>query len=187
MSANSEAWPRPHRLTVDDYYRMAEAGLLSPDDRTELIEGEILDMPPIGSRHAAIVTAVCERLIRAVDDSVQVRSQAPVRFAPRSETQPDIALVKRRADGYRTTHPTAADVLLIVEVSESTLRFDLGVKSRLYAMHGIPEYWVVDLLGNRVCRHRRPSGTSYVERDDVSAGALPLPLPGIEIEIGDLF
>jgi len=140
MSAQTETWPRPHRLTVDEYYRMADAGLLSPDDRTELIEGEIVDMPPIGSPHAAIVTMLTERLVRLVGASAQVRVQAPVRFMPRSEPQPDIALVKPRSDAYRNAHPIAADVLLLIEVSESTLRFDLEVKSRLYATHGIPEY-----------------------------------------------
>jgi Uma2 family endonuclease len=101
MSAQTESWPRPHRLTVHDYYRMAEVGLLSPGDRTELIEGEIIDMPPIGSVHASVVTLLTRRLLRAVDDSVEVRVQLPVRFMPRSEAQPDLVLVKHRADAYR--------------------------------------------------------------------------------------
>ena len=85
MSAQSESWPRPHRLTVHDYYRMAEVGLLSPDDRTELIDGEIVDMPPIGSEHAFAVTLLTERLLRAAGDAAIVRVQQPVRFMPRSE------------------------------------------------------------------------------------------------------
>jgi Uma2 family endonuclease len=157
MSAQTEAWPRPHRLTVHDYYRMAEVGLLHPDDRTELIEGEIVDMPPIGSEHASVVTLLNRQLMRAVDDSVDVRVQLPVRFMPRSEPQPDFALVRRTADAYRHDHPTAKDVLLLIEVSDSTLRYDLDTKTRLYAAHGIPEYWVIDVVNRRVVRHRAPS------------------------------
>jgi Uma2 family endonuclease len=187
MSAQTETWPRPHRLTVDDYYRMAEAGVLSPDDRTELIEGEIIDLPPIGPAHASVVSLLYKRLARAVGDTAEIRSQLPVRFVPRSEPQPDLALVVARADGYRRAHPVARDVLLLIEVSDTTLRYDLEVKARLYATHGIAEYWVVDLIGSRVWRHRRPSGRQYTERDEVTAGTLPLPSLAAEIALADLF
>jgi Uma2 family endonuclease len=187
MSAQADSWPRPHLLTVHDYYRMAEAGVLSPDDRTELIEGEIVDMPPIGSEHAAVVTLLTRLLIRAVDDSVEVRVQAPVRFMPRSEPQPDLALVRRTADAYRGGHPVAEDVLLLIEVSDSTLRFDLEVKARLYATHGIREYWVIDLVNRRVVRHRAPSRKQYTQRDELSVGTLPLPTLRVEISLADFF
>jgi Uma2 family endonuclease len=157
MSAQTESWPRPHRLTVHDYYRMAEVGLLSPDDRTELIEGEIIDMPPIGDRHGAMVRALNVRLVRALADAAEVSSQLPVRLSLRSEPQPDFAIVKAKRGGYRK-HPTARDILLLIEVSDSTLRYDLGKRANLYAAHGIPEYWVFDLQRNRVWRHREPSG-----------------------------
>jgi len=187
MSAQTESWPRPHRLTVHDYYRMAEVGLLSPGDRTELIEGEIIDMPPIGSEHASVVTLLTRRLMRAVDDSVEVRVQLPVRFMPRSEPQPDFALVRHRADAYRHEHPTAKDVLLLIEVSDSTLRYDLEDKARLYAKHGIQEYWVVDLVNSRVVRHRAPGRAQYGHRDDVASGAVSLPTLGTEISLAGLF
>jgi Uma2 family endonuclease len=187
MSAQTESWPRPHRLTVHDYYRMAEVGLLSPDDRTELIEGEIVDMPPIGSEHAFGVTLLTERLLRAVGDSAVVRVQQPVRFMPRSEPQPDFALVRRTADAYRHAHPVAKDVLLLIEVSESTLRYDLEVKARLYATHGIPEYWVVDLVNRRIVRHRTPGRAAYAQCDHVASGALPLPTLGAQISLAELF
>src|SRR5690606_26748569 len=144
MNAQTETWPRPHRLTVHDYYRMAEVGLLGPDDRTELIEGEIIDMPPIGDRHADLVRLLTKRLVQAAGDSAEVSSQLPVRLSLRSEPQPDFAVLKPRSGGYRQ-HPTPSDVLLLVEVSDSTLRYDLGRRARLYANHLIPEYWVVDL------------------------------------------
>ena len=187
MSVQTESWPRPHRLTVHDYYRMAEVGLLSPDDRTELIEGEIVHMPPIGSAHASVVTLLTRRVLRAVDDSVDVRVQQPVRFMPRSEPQPDFALVRHREDAYRHGHPTAKDTLLLIEVSESTLRYDLEDKARLYATHRVPEYWVVDLVNDRVVRHRDPSRAGYEQRDEVTSGVLSLPMIGAEISLAELF
>ena len=187
MSAHTESWPRPHRLTVDDYYRMAEAGVLSPDDRTELIEGEIIDMAPIGSAHADVVMLLTELLMQRVGGSAKVRAQVPVRLSLRSEPQPDLAVVKAKPAGYRRAHPTADDVLLLIEVSDTTLRYDLDVKARLYATHGIPEYWVVDLVANRVWCHRLPSGTRYAERAEITAGALELPHELGEIVVAELF
>lgn len=187
MSAYTESWPRPHRLTVDDYYRMAEAGVLSPDDRTELIEGEIIDMAPIGSAHANVVMLLTERLLRAVGDSAKVRAQLPVRLSRSSEPQPDFALVKAKPAGYRRAHPSLDDVLLLIEISDTTLRYDLGVKARLYAKHDIPEYWVVDLVKNRIWRHRRPAGTQYAERTEIAAGTLELPQKLGAISVAELF
>jgi hypothetical protein len=97
MSAQTETWPRPHRLTVDDYDRMAEAGVLSPDDRTELIEGEIIDMAPVDSAHAEVVTLLTQRLIGKAGGSAVVRPQLPVRLSAHSEPQPDLALVKNKS------------------------------------------------------------------------------------------
>lgn len=187
MSAQTESWPRPHRLTVHDYYRMAEVGLLSPDDRTELIEGEIVDMPPIGSEHASVVTVLTRRLLRAIGESADVRVRLPVRFMPRSEPQPDLALVRRSADAYRSGHPTAKDVLLLIEISHTTLRYDLEDKARLYAKHRIPEYWVVDLVNRRCVRHRMAGRAGYDQRDDVVSGTLALPTLGAELSLAELF
>ena len=186
MSAQTESWPRPHRLTVHDYYRMAEVGLLYPDDRTELIEGEIIDMPPIGDRHADVVRVLTKRLIRAVGDSAEVSSQLPVRLSLRSEPQPDFAILKAKQDGYRK-HPQPRDVLLLIEVSDSTLRYDLGKRASLYAMHGIPEYWVFDLQHNPVWRHRMPKGREYTQRDEAKEGTLPVPGLTTELSLADLF
>jgi Uma2 family endonuclease len=187
MSAHSEPWPRPHRLTIDDYYRMAEAGVLSPDDRTELIEGEIIDMPPIGPSHASIVGLLNKLLVQKVADDALVRVQLPVRFVPRSEPQPDFALVRPKANYYRDAHPVGRDVLLLIEISDSTLRYDLDTKARLYATHGVIEYWVVDLVTHTVWRHRGPSGGKYSNIEQVSAGALALPAGTGEVSIAELF
>ena len=186
MSAQTEGWPRPHRLTVHDYYRMAEVGVLHPDDRTELIEGEIVDMPPIGDRHAAVVRALTKRLVHAVGDAAEISTQLPVRLSLRSEPQPDFAVVKSRRGGYRE-HPQARDVLLLIEVGDSTLRYDLGKRASLYAAHGIPEYWVFDLQRNRVWRHCNPSGRAYTQVDEVESGTLPLPVLDADLSLAELF
>ena len=187
MNVTAESWPRPHRLTVDEYYRMVKVGLLSPDDRVELIEGEIVDMPPIGSRHAAKVTVLAKLLIRAVGDTADVRIQAPVRLGSRSEPQPDLALLKRSSNAYANAHPAAADVLLLIEVSESTLHFDLNAKARLYAKYGIPEYWVVDLIDNQLHCHRRPAGERYQDCSTVSSGSVRCAALDFAIDITALF
>lgn len=186
MSAHTETWPKPHRLTVDDYYRMAEVGVLSPDDRTELIEGEIIDMAPIGSVHAEVLRLLTKRLIETVRNAAHVSVQLPVRLSQRSEPQPDIAVLDARSDDYRRAHPSADDALLLIEVSDTTLRYDLNVKARLYATHGVREYWVVDLVAKRVWRHRKPRGTQYAERTEVAAGALELPEDLGEIDIAEI-
>src|SRR5688500_2770387 len=108
---------RRHRITVDEYYRMAEVGLLAPDVRVELIEGEIIDMAPIGSRHAA-VSALAQRLAELVGTRGTVGSQRPVRLDQRSEPQPDVVVLKHREDWYGTAHPGPRDVVLLVEVSD---------------------------------------------------------------------
>jgi Uma2 family endonuclease len=180
-----EGWPRPHLLTVHDYYRMAEAGVLSPEVRTELVEGEIIDMPPIGDRHAAVVQRLNERLVHAVGESAEVSLHVPVRLSERSEPHPDVAVVKQNV--FRNAHPEPAEVQLLIEVSDATLRYDLGPRAQLYARHAIPEYWVVDLQTHRVWRHRAPGGQQYAKREKFTTGALPLPGFSTSVEIGDLF
>jgi Uma2 family endonuclease len=125
-------------------------------------------------------------VLRAVGDSAVVRVQQPVRFMPRSEPQPDLALVRRKADAYRSGHPTAKDVLLLIEVSHSTLRYDLEDKARLYAKHRIPEYWVVDVANRRIVRHRNPSRGRYEQLDEIASGTVPLPIPGAELDLAEL-
>jgi Uma2 family endonuclease len=183
MNVDVEDWPRPHRLTVREYHRMAEVGLLSRDARVELIEGEIIDMAPIGSRHAVVVDLLAESLIEAAKRSALVRTQGPVRLSRYSEPEPDIALLERHVGRYLRSHPTAEDVLLIVEVSDTTLRFDREVKAGLYARHAIPEYWVVDLNDNLVHVLRDPNEGSYGTTLTVSGGVLRVAALPIEINV----
>ncbi|HEX8755795.1 MAG TPA: Uma2 family endonuclease [Steroidobacteraceae bacterium] len=135
---------RRHRLTVHEYYRMAEVGLLAPDARVELIEGEIIDMPPSGPPHASVLNRLSEKLILALSGTATVRQQSPMHLDDFSEPEPDIAVVKQ--GHYGVAHPRPADVLLAIEVSLSSLSFDRNRKLPLYARAGIPEYWIVDVV-----------------------------------------
>lgn len=154
MSIPMEAWPQRHRISADEYCRMAEIGLLAPDARVELIDGEILDMPPIRKDHESVVDQLNHLFVRAVDDLAIVRVQGSVRVGSMSMPQPDVAILKPRSDFYRSRRAAASDVLLIIEVSESTLGFDRDVKVPLYARHGIPEAWIVDLQHDRLHFYR---------------------------------
>src|SRR5882672_5431271 len=126
---------RRHRLTVAEYYRMAETGILAPEARVELIEGEVIDMPPIGSFHAGTVKYVGNKVREAVGDRVIVSIQDPVFLDLHSEPQPDIALLRPRPDFYRSSHPTPADVFLIIEVADTSLAYDTQIKLPLYARY----------------------------------------------------
>lgn len=172
MSTPMEAWPQHHLITADEYCRMAEVGLLAPEARVELIDGEILDMPPIGKDHQSVVDQLNHLFVRAVDDLAIVRVQGSVRLGSMSMPQPDIALLKPRLDFYRSRRAADSDVLLIIEVSDSTLRFDRDVKVPLYARHGIPEVWIVDLQDDQLHFYRSLRDGEY--RDKTST-----PTPGV--------
>lgn len=162
MSAESIHIAR-HKLTVTDYYRMAEVGILAPDARVELIEGEIIDMAPIGSRHASVVDKLVRLLNRAVGNRAIVRARGSVRLSRHTEPEPDIALLKYREDFYVSAHPGPGDILLVIEVSDSTFVYDREVKAPLYARAEIPEYWLFDIEHGRVIFHRQPMEGAYRE------------------------
>jgi Uma2 family endonuclease len=142
---------------------MAEAGVLSRDARVELIDGQLIDMPPIGSAHAAVVDQLGDLLHDALAARAIVRRQQPVLLDEHSAPQPDLAVAVKRDDYYRRSHPHARDVLLVVEVSDSTLAFDRDVKGAWYARAGIPELWLVDIDGAHVTRLASPSNGAYLE------------------------
>jgi Uma2 family endonuclease len=181
--------PRRHRLSVSDYYRMAEVGILASDARVELIDGEVIDMAPPGSLHAATVDRLAEALARAIDDRASVRAQNPIALGDYSEPQPDLALLRRRDDFYSGHHPRAADVLLIIEVADASLRFDRDTKIPLYASHGILEVWLIDLRGRRLVRHRALEQGSYtsIDEPDLAAPLEVAGLPGVAIDLRRLF
>ena len=147
-------------FTIEEYYRIAAAGVLREDDRVELIEGEILQLNPIGPLHAGTVNHLVGLLARAVGRLAVVSVQNPLHTDVFGEPQPDLMLLRFRDDDYYGKTPTSDDVLLLVEVADSSLRVDRSVKLPLYAKHGIPEVWIVNLVDKlvEVCRDPGPDG-----------------------------
>jgi len=174
-----------HRLTVADFYRMGEVGLLAPEARVELIEGGIVDMAPIGSRHASTVNRLARTMTLAIGNSALLSVQAPICLGDYSVPQPDLALLKPRSDHYADALPTAADTLLVIEVSHSSSTYDRQVKTAIYARHGIAEVWIIDLDFSLARFYRRPEGERYL---DITATETPGPtpvaqLPGLSIDL----
>lgn len=165
---------------------MAKAGILNEDDRVELIEGEIVEMNPIGSRHAGCVTRLNHLLSQAVAERAIVSVQNPVQLNDRSEPQPDLLLLKPRPDYYAEAHPGPGDVLLLIEVADASIDDDRNVKLPLYAQAGIPEVWLIDLENAVVEVYRGPAPAGFAETVRVPRGSgrsLEVPgLPGISIE-----
>jgi Uma2 family endonuclease len=157
MSVQFQKW----NFNVEDYYRMAEAGLFSERDRVELIDGEVIKMSPIGSRHAGCVDRLNSILNRKVGHAAIIRVQNPVRLNDFSEPEPDIALLKSRDDFYSQSHPTAADVLLVIEVAETSVEYDRSIKMLLYARAGIPEAWIVNLPKDIIEIYTQPKNGKY--------------------------
>ena len=188
MSAVLE-YPQRHRVDVQEYLRMAEAEVFGLDARLELIEGEIIEMAPIGSPHAGLVNRLNRLLNRVAGSKALVAVQNPLIVGKRSVPYPDLALLKPRADDYSASHSTADDVLLVIEVADSSLEFDIGTKAPLYARAGIVEAWVVDVEKQAVRVFRDPSAKGYrtsftaLGKQKVAA----LALPQVVISPADLF
>lgn len=177
-----------YRFSVDDYYRLAQAGILGEDDRVELIEGEIVMMTPIGSRHAACASEIDHLMHRVLGEQVVVRVQSPVRLDDLSEPEPDLCLARPRADRYSGRHPGPADVLLLIEVADSSIGYDREVKLPLCARSGIAAVWIVDLGRNLVEAYTGPSPDGYLERRTFRAGdRLAIPGTDVMIDAGQLF
>ncbi len=154
-----QSWEK--RFSVSEYYRMAEAGILGEDNRVELVEGVIVEMAPMGSRHAACVRRLEALLNRHAGEVRMVSTQCPIRLDDASEPEPDIALLKFRDDFYDQEHPGPDDVLLAIEVSGTSVEYDTEVKLPLYARAGIPETWLVNLTTETVEVHSRPASGEY--------------------------
>lgn len=186
---DSENMPRRHRITAADYCRMAEVGLFAPDARVELIDGEILDMAPIGDRHNATVDWLNRHFNRAVGDHAIVRTQGSTRLGDMSMPQPDLALLVPREDFYKRGGVSPSVILLIVEVGDSTLRFDRDVKIPLYARHGIPEAWIVDLQHDELRVYRSPRDGVYCDQSVTAIPGVvyPVALPETSVDLTDLF
>ena len=177
-----------HRIDVDRYYAMVTEGVLAEDARVELIDGVIVDMPPIGCPHGAMVDCLTRRLGKVLDEHAWLRVQGVVRLDRFSEPQPDLALLVPRK-GYGECHPRPEDVLLIIEVSDSTLRYDLDIKLPLYARHEIPEVWIVDIGGGLIHFFRSPRGGRFSENSSTeNPGIVSLAaLPEVHLDLTDVF
>jgi Uma2 family endonuclease len=176
-------------FTVDEYERMSGAGILLEDDRVELIGGEIVEMSPIGHLHASCV----KRLIalftcRVPAGTFIVSAQDPVRLDDYSEPQPDIALLRPRADFYANAHPAPADVLLLIEVADTSFDYDRFVKLPLYASAGVGEVWIVNLARGAVELFSRPADGEYQSSRTITGGEsfAPAELPQLELTLKDV-
>ena len=180
--------PRKRLFTVDEYHAMAEAGIIGADERVELIEGEIILKAAISSRHQAAVDRLSHLLGARVGERAIVRVQGPVRLARITEPQPDLQLLAPRNDFYAAAHPSQQEALLVIEVADSSLRFDRDEKALIYARRGVRELWIVDLNGERVLVRRRPGEAGYGESLEVTRGAslAPQAFPDARVSIDEL-
>lgn len=185
----SDIPPTRFKLTVEQYHRMGELGILREDDRVELIDGELVRMAPIGSMHGGLVSRLNRLLVERVGRAGVVSPQNAVILSDFTEPQPDLAVLRWRADDYMADTPTAGDALLVIEVADSSLRFDRDVKLRFYAQAGVPEVWIVDVRGRRLLRFTAPDGDRYLSGETLEAGtvAASTGVAGLAIGVDELF
>jgi len=176
-------------FTREEYHRMAEVGILKPTDRVELIRGEIVEMSPIGRRHYAFVNNFTQLLVVRLAGRAIVAIQGPIVLADDTEPEPDVAIIRRRSVPYKEREAYAEDVLLLIEVAESSLSYDRSTKLRLYAEAGIPEYWVVDCVAESIEVHRTPEAGGYRDVSRVAGGATVAlqAFPDVTLTLAEIF
>ena len=181
--------PTRYKLSVEDYHKLGTAGVLTEDSRVELIEGDLIEMAPIGPKHASVVDTLVALLAPQARNQFRLSTQNPLILRPRSEPQPDLMLLKPRADRYASSLPSAADVLVVIEVSDKTLEYDRGSKLSLYAHHGIPEYWIVDVQAKRIEIFRDPGPKGYTQEIQFGPPDVVSPqgLSGVSISVAEIF
>ncbi len=186
MTTSNTDHPR-HRWTVADYRRMGETGLLNERDRFELINGDILDMATVGCEHVGKVRLLIRLFSALLGSQAIIDVQNPVTLGEDSEPRPDFALLQDREDYYTAAHPEARDVLLLVEVTDPTARFDRRLKLPLYARHGIPEVWLLDSQEQRLEVYRKPVAGCYQRRTEHRSGRLaPRCFPNAAVNLAEL-
>ena len=173
-----------HRFSVTDYYRMAETGVLKPGARVELLDGKIIDMSPIGPFHSGAVNRLIRLFGKMAGGRWLVSAQNPVHLDEFSEPQPDLMLLKPAADDYTSRHPRPDDVLLLVEVADTTLAFDREEKLPIYARAGISEVWILNLPARQIEIYREPHFTGYGSTRILRSGDFASPLAFPEVELG---
>ena len=161
---------RRHRFTVEEYARMGVAGIFLEDDRVELIDGDVYEMTPIGPTHAGVVDDLTELLVSRLAGKAKVRIQNPIRLGRHTEPQPDLVVARLRSSHYTDRHPESDEVLLVIEVADSSLRYDREAKVPLYAEAGIPEAWLVDVTARTITVHTKPGAGGYAEEQTLERG-----------------
>jgi Uma2 family endonuclease len=181
-------FPQKHLTNLDEWHRLGDAGIFPPESRMELIEGEILHMAPIGFNHAGHINRLISFFAPLLAGKAAISAQNPLQLGDLSEPEPDFMLLRPEANFYSTRHPKADDVLLLIEVSDSTLRFDRSQKARLYATYGIPEYWIINLIDNCLEVYRQPQDGDYQDKSILSKtdSLNLLVLPDIRVAVGDI-
>ena len=177
-----------HLFTVDDYYDMARTGILREDDRVELIEGEIVDMTPIGIRHASVVKRINHYVASQIREVAIIGIQDPIRLDEFSEPQPDITILKPHPVFYATGHPKPEDVYLLIEVADTSIDYDRETKIPLYSKHGILEVWIVDLTKKIIEVYNLPTQEGYQHIQTFTAGATlsPIAFPDLVLKTSDI-
>jgi Uma2 family endonuclease len=180
--------PAKHRLSVKEYYRMAETGVLDPDARVELLDGEIIDMSPIGPFHGGVTTILIDLFTAASKGRWLTTAQIPVRLHDHSEPQPDLMLLKPSPNFYRKRHPRPEDLFLLVEISDTSLEKDQGRKLPAYARAGIAEVWIVNLNELTIEVYRQPHFAGCASKTILQAGdkASPQRFPDVKVDVAEL-
>ena len=174
-----------HRVSVEQVHRMIEAGVFADGDRVELIDGEMRDMSPIGSPHGGCTDKLTMTFAAGLAGKAIVRIQGALVLGDGTEVYPDLLVLKQRDDWYRQSNPAGEDALLVIEVADSSLSFDLGVKLPKYARAGVPRYWVIDVKGHAVHDHRNPDrfGGRYRQLDLLTDGLLSVRIEDVDIQV----
>jgi Uma2 family endonuclease len=181
--------PERMRISADRYQKMVATGVLTKYDRVELIEGDILNMPPIGLNHSAVTARLNRLFVLSAGDLAIVSPGGSIKLGDFSVTQPDLLLLKPRDDFYSGQIPIAPDVLLLVEISDSSLAFDQGAKRALYGRYGVAEYWVIDIPGKRVHVYCDPTADGYAPARECALTDVisPRGLPAVQVIVRTLF
>ncbi len=176
------------QFTLAQYHQMIATGVVPEGDRVELIDGEILEMAAIGRKHAAQVNRLTRLFARCLGDEIVVSIQNPVELGPRSEPEPDVTLLRWRADYYEANHPQAADIYLVIEVADTTVEFDRDIKAPLYARSGIAEYWLINLPSDAIEVYRQPTAAGYqvVETKQRGMAIAPSTLPQLRLTVDQI-
>lgn len=188
MQSNALPPPSPHLVTTQEFLRMGDAGVLDPQARVELMEGEMIDMPPIAPPHAGRTKRLTLLLIEAIGRRAIVSTQDPILLGDLSAPQPDVAVLKPRQDFYTTRHPQAEEVLLVIEIADSSARYDRERKLPLYARFGIPEAWLIDIPAQAIWVHRSPENGTYTTRFQLTTPfrIQPVMLDGVQLDLSPL-